>query len=177
MKSEQILLRLINIVFFFALAAAIVAGGMTILGLITHDGVGILIDSSTGEVLDKHLEASLAIKDYVKVFLSIILTCLFVVPIYFLRKAALDLLRGNIYSDRVVTGLRWAGITIIGYKVFEVLVTFYERLAFQGKMKFEVKFLGVDSLAFVVIIGLFFILLSKIVDNAAGLQKDVNMTI
>lgn len=177
MKSEQLLLSLINIVFFFAVVAAIFAGGLTILAFVTHDGVGILIDSSTGEVLDKHLEASPTIKDYVKVFLSIIMTFLFVVPIYFLRKATVDLVRGHMYSEQVVTGLRWAGITIIGYKVFEVLVTFYERLAFQGKMKLEVEFLSVDSLVFVVIIGLFFILLSKVVVHAAGLQKDVNMTI
>jgi hypothetical protein len=177
MKSTNLLNVLINVFYYIILIIGIVFTCIMIYAGIFDDGVGLLIDSATGEIIDDSFEASLTIKDYVKMALNILTMLFFIKTIYHLRIATLKMIKGEMFNHLVSRNLKWTGISMILYKIVSLVLEHYSEIVYHNTFSLDFDFNGFESFIFILILGLFFILLSNVIKNGITLKSENDLTI
>jgi hypothetical protein len=177
MESSQLLNVLINAFYYVILITGVLVTGFIVYAGIFDDGIGIVVDKATGVIINDKYEASLGMKDYGKIALTIIEMVLFIKAIFHLRKATLKMIKGEMFDELVVKNLKLTGISMIAYKAVNILREQYSSVVYNGELTFGLDFEGFESFIFILILGLFFLLLSSVIQRGMTLQDENDLTI
>ncbi|MFT6335022.1 MAG: hypothetical protein ACJATI_001768 [Halioglobus sp.] len=151
--------------------------GMLIYAGIFDDRVGISVGRSSFGIVDREFASALSPKDYGKVIIAICIVILFIKTIYHLRKATLKMIKGEMFDQVVSENLKWTGISMILYKVSSLIGNLYSEVLYQNQFTVGFDFGGFESFIFILILGLFFILLSNVIKNGITLKSENDLTI
>lgn len=177
MKSTQLLKLLINLFYYGTLISFVLMIGFLIYSGVFGSEGGIMVNSDTGKMmLSDNFKTTLTQKDFGKIALMIAGSVFFFTTIYHLRSATLKMIKGEMFDEYVVRSLKWAGVSIVLYKVFQLVDEVYTQISYQDSFSIGLDF-GYGSFAFTLMLGLFFILLSKVIQNGITLKMENDLTI
>jgi len=177
METNQLLKITINIFFYVILFSVLGLSLFTSYAMISHDGVGILIDKDSNVVLNSAYEADLTFRDYMHVLIAILEAMFFTLSIYFLRKATLEMVDGRIFTKLVANSLRNTGFMMIIYKLCGIIKEQYKNIVYDSQFTMSFDFNGFESFIFIFVLGLFFILLSSVINNGIRMKSENDLTI
>jgi hypothetical protein len=177
MESTQLLNVLINVFYYIILITGVLVIGLLIYIGLFDNSLGFAIDSSMVSIMDKEYADSLSIKDYVGLMISILGMFLFIKTIYHLRTATLKMIHGEMFNHVVAKSLKLTGLSMIGYKVVSIIKDLYSESIYDGTFTVGLDFNGFESFIFILILGLFFILLSKVIKNGISMKSENDLTI
>ncbi|MFT6781453.1 MAG: hypothetical protein ACJA1A_001374 [Saprospiraceae bacterium] len=177
MESTKLLNILINLFYYIILITGIMVSGIMIYAGIFDDGVGIVVDNATGIIIDDSYEAHLSLKDYVKIGIALLAMFFFIKSVFHLRIATLKMIHGQMFSPVVARHLKLTGLTMITYKTLSLIREQYSQYVNEGTFTIGLDFSGFESFIFILILGLFFILLSNVIQRGITLQDENALTI
>jgi hypothetical protein len=98
--------------------------------------------------------------------------------VYILRKLVRNFLKGKLYTTLQITALNLVGQLIILITLAQGVIEFFGKIVIDSRVgiDFGMK-LSFGSFWFILAIGLFFIYLSKIFQNAKNLKEDNELTV
>lgn len=109
---------------------------------------------------------------------EIIIGGLTLYTIYILRKLIRDFFKGKLYTKFQIATLNLVGQFIIFITLAQGIVDFLGKILFESRVGVELGTeLSFGSFWFILAIGLFFIYLSKIFQNARNLQEENELTV
>jgi len=177
MASTQLLNVLINVFYYVLLFMGIIITGVMLYAGIFDDGIGIVVDKATGVIINDNLEESLSLKDYGKLLLTVLEMVFFIKCIHHLRKATLRMIKNEMFSSIVSLNLKQTGVSMILYKLVSLVREQYSKIVYDGQFSLGFDFNGFESSIFILILGLFFILLSSVIKNGTSLKSENDLTI
>ena len=101
---------------------------------------------------------------------------LLVYTIYVLRKLVRNFFKGKLYTRYQIASLNLIGQLIIIIILGQGVIDFITRIYFESQVGIHIGF-SLTSFWFILAIGLFFIYLSKVFDNARLLKEDNELTV
>ncbi|WP_308991558.1 DUF2975 domain-containing protein [Mariniflexile litorale] len=112
---------------------------------------------------------------------------LFIIAISFLRKSVSLFMQSDFYNNQVIKNFKIVGSLFVFIGVSSIIVQLFFALYFKNTIKIEddifIKILSIASAAidlksiFSIVIGLFFLLFSKIFENSRILKQENELTI
>ncbi len=111
------------------------------------------------------------------IILNLILYTGFVFLIYRLRKLLRLFFRKKLFSSRQTRDLNLIGKLIVMLSIGKALLNFLLKFLLENNLDLSIKTAYLDSLWFSLAIGLFFIYLSKVFENARILKEENDLTI
>ena len=172
MESTQLLNILINVFYYILLLVGIAVICTIIYVGFFSDSLGIYVDhtsNTTGVVLNEY-KSTLVPKDYGTIALTLFAMVMFIKAVYHLRIATLEIIKGNMFNSVVAMNLKWTGVSMIVYKVISILKEQYSNIMYENQITLGLDFEGFESSIFILILGLFFMLLSQVIQNGITLQ-------
>jgi len=177
MREISLLKFLINIFYYLVLFATIAIVLFVIVSAVFFDGVGFFVNSDTYVVLNEELSHAKSWRDYAVVLGGIISMLIFLTSIYHLRNATLKIVNGEMYHKKVIHHLRLTGQFMILYVIFKSLFEFIKKLIYVQEFTIGFDFDGYDSSIFLIILGLFFMLIARVLDHARLVKTENDLTI
>lgn len=169
--KPPVVLKGILEIMFIILMIGVVAGAFTTIYLLIFqkEEISFEVLNYTIEYLDP-LTVSLIIY-------QVVLKVLFAYLIYLFRNLIRDFTKANFYGLSQIRILRRIGRLIIELSIGKALLGFLAGLILgvSARVNIEVEFL--DSFWFTLALGLFFVYLSKIFENAKALREENELTI
>ena len=115
---------------------------------------------------------------WIGIGLSILAYILFLIGLNYLRRTANEFLSNSFFTEGISKNLKLSGLFFIVSAIILaiIFIVFWVIEASNGSIKFV---LGIDIMTpiFLCIVGLFFILQSKVMDQARMFKEDSNLTI
>lgn len=181
MKSIQLLKSLINITYYILLIGLLFYPLFMVYGIFA-DNVGILVNSSGDSTYyelneDGYTNGGLGGKDYVVIALSFIKSLLFFLSIHYLRKAVVRMIDVTMYDTLVSTSLGLTGNCIIIYAIFDSMFRVIKRAVYSGQFTIGLDLDSFNSFIFLIILGLFFLLIGKVITRGMELKQENDLTI
>ena len=168
MEASKILKTLIDILFF--LLAAVLIGVILLQLFLNFDDKAIAIN---GELM---LWNDVGIKYWFIFTLGILISFLYLASIYYLRKAVKEMVEGQIFNVAVSEHLRRSGKILVSLSILSIILFFLKRLSenqisigFEGSLS--------NSNLFMIIIGLFFMLTSEVINKGIQIKSENDLTI
>ncbi len=124
----------------------------------------------------KVVEFDIATK--ILVFIEMLVAALFIYAVYILRKLISNFFKGQLFTRFQIASLKIIGQLIILTTLIQGIINFVAPLITTGKGRIgiEVGF-SFGSFWFILSIGLFFIFLSKVFENAKKLKEENELTV
>ena len=97
--------------------------------------------------------------------------------VYCFRNLIREFYHKELYSLSQIRLLRKIGIFIIGLSIGRSLLVFLAEFLLKGSAKVHVEIEFLDSFWFTIALGLFFVFLSKIFENARNLREENELTV
>ena len=172
LKTLQYLINFFFFGFFFAVFAVIFIHIFTPAGSF-YD---LLLDLSKTGFADNLLESDRL--NYLTLTINLIRFLLFTLILIFFRKAVMKFVVGKVFDEVTRKNLKYMGIftVLLGcLKMFaKVWVPYFLD---KGITIFSLNFTGFGSTYFIIALGLFFIYMSKVLEESAILQQENELTI
>lgn len=182
MKTIKTLKTLINILFFTLIGAAILQVLFWFIVYFFSDSLPIFLQGFK-IVFSSFLNW--------KMFLIPLITALnfvlFIITVSYLRKSVSSFIQSDFYSKEVIKNLNKAGTILVFIGVSTILIQIFSIVYIQNivqiKINVFIKFLNVIigsidlKSTFSIIIGLFFMLFSKVIENSRTLKQENDLTI
>lgn len=179
MRSINLLKVLINITYYILLVGLLFHPLFMIYGLFS-DNVSISFYGSGSlmyELMDPDFAKGLSGSDYFVVGLSFVKSVLFFLAIHFLRKGVLRMIDVTMYDKLVTNSLGLTGNCIIIYAIFNACLNSIIGIIYRGKLTIGLDFDSFNSFIFMIILGLVFILMSKVIKRGIELKLENDLTI
>lgn len=177
METNNLLNVLINFLHYIIIITSVLVFALLLYSVFCGNGVGLMDDGRIYVPYNEGSKAELEFKNYVKIFISLITTGLFIKTIFHLRIATLKMIKNDMFNSVVAMNLRWTGISIILYKLSSILGEYYSKLSMGKSFSVEIGFEGFETFIFIIILGLFFILLSNVIKSGISLKSENDLTI
>ena len=181
MNSIQLLRTLINITYYILVIGLLFYPLFMVYGLFS-DNVGISVDQlgdSTYYELneDGFTNGGLSFKDYIVITLSFIKSLLFFLSIHYLRSAVVRMIDITMYDNLVSKSLGLTGNYIMTYAIFDAIFRVIKRVVYSGQLTIGLDFDSFNSFVFLIILGLVFLLMSKVIIRGVEMQQENDLTI
>ncbi|TDN95519.1 hypothetical protein DET49_101117 [Salegentibacter sp. 24] len=112
------------------------------------------------------------------IFLSILKSCLFIFIIYVLRKLIKSFFKDRVFTPFQIKALNLTGQLIIIVTIVAPILNFISSLILKNKARMSLDMeLSVNSFWFTFALGLFFILLSKVFEQAKNIKEENELTV
>ncbi len=112
------------------------------------------------------------------VFIEILVAGLFIYTVYILRKLIRNFFKGQLFTRFQIASLKIIGQLIILITIIQGIINFVAPLIITGKGRIGIEIgFSFGSFWFILAIGLFFIFLSKIFENAKTLKEENELTV
>lgn len=186
MKTIQILRTLINILFYILIAVFGIGFIFFIILFFFPESLPPLLGN-----FSMLFSSMFSWEMYLGPLSSVVNFVLFIVAIFYLRKCISSFLNSDFYSEKVTTNLKKAGNIFIFIGVSTIIIQLFAILYFQNlaenMIQMKTTFLitlsnilaaTIDLKSVIsIIIGLFFLLFSKIFENGRVLKQENDLTI
>ena len=169
MKPPLILKTILDIVFFFGILG-LFAPFLILLFSLTENPIPIEINGRT--VSDfTYLTIGLIAVNYLISIFSVYI-------IYLIRKLVRSFFKNKFFTKQQISLLNITGKLIIICSVAQIFINFFSTVILEGKARVGIS-VGVtfDNFLFVIAIGLFFIYLAKLFDNARIAKEENELTV
>lgn len=171
MKQPILLKTVLDICFFLLLLTFISAVVILVIALVTGEEI-ILFEVNEETVSDLSLEA------FILTVAELFKAALFVYTVYILRKLVRNFFRRKLFTQYQIASLRLIGQLLIVITILEGLIGFAGNLLLAGRITLRISAeLSFGSIWFLLAIGLFFIYLSKIFNNARIMKEENELTV
>tara|TARA_R100000935_G_C2837557_1_gene169012 strand:+ start:2892 stop:3407 length:516 start_codon:yes stop_codon:yes gene_type:complete len=171
MKPPILLKTILDICLYLLVIGFIVSVSFFIIQLITGENLSPLNINGT-----KIIKFNTPSK--VLIAIEMLIAGLFIYTIYILRKLVRDFFRGKLFTRFQIASLKIIGQLIILITIFQGIVNFVAPLLInsEGRIGIKVGF-SFGSFWFILSIGLFFVFLSKVFQNAKNLKEENELTV
>jgi NADH:ubiquinone oxidoreductase subunit K len=171
MKPPILLKIILDICLFFLIIGLISSVSIFVFQLVTGDKIA-TININGIETEDFNTPVLILIS------IEILIAALFIYTIYILRKLIRNFFKGKLFTVFQIASLKLIGQLIILSSACQGIINFVGPIIIKDEIKFGV---GVDfslgSFWFILAIGLFFIFLSKVFENAKNLKDENELTV
>ncbi|GGG93903.1 hypothetical protein GCM10011416_08940 [Polaribacter pacificus] len=186
MKTIQILRTLINLLFYTLIAIFALGFAFGVILLFFPE-----ILPSPYNAYTMLFSSFFTWKMYLMPSIAIINYVLLILAIFFLKKSVSSFLKSDFYSERVTKNLQKGGSLFIFIGVSTITIQFFSAIYIQniandmigGQYNFLIRWSNILAAAIdlksiiAIIIGLFFLLFSKIFENSRVLKQENDLTI
>ena len=171
MKPPILLKTILDICFILLLLTFLSASILFIIMLVVGD-------SFVPINLNDRIISELTPVSITLLFIELLIAGLLVYTIYILRKLVRNIFKGKLFTRYQATSLNLIGQLIILITLAQSFTEFMARLFLESEMGLVMELdLSFISFWFVLAIGLFFIYLSKIFENARLLKEENELTV
>ncbi len=180
MKVSKLLRLLIDIMYFTLLTGGVALIIILFWGMFFSDGTGIIVQADRPghlTIIDNNYPLSFGWEDYAKMFIPFMKYVLFFASIHYLRKAAHDLTSEKFFNKNVSASLLKCGYLIAGYALISAFGGFILHLLIEKRFKVSLDFIDYGSFLFLMVLGLFMILLSKVIIKGMLIETENKLTI
>ena len=171
MKPPLFLKRVLDLCLFFILFTLLVSIAASIINAVSQeDLVPVIIN---GERIEIYTTSVIIV-----ILLGILKSCLFIFIVYVLRNLIKSFFKDTLFTRFQINALNITGQLIILATFFTPLINFISNLILKSKARisFEVE-LSMNSFWFTLAIGLFFILLSRVFQQAKNIKEENELTV
>ena len=170
MDPVKLLIFLIDVFYYGVILVSLI-----MLSLFMHSWI---FEPESALIFSKIDLRNMTLMGFTVVVLSVISIILFITTLYHLRKAILRISKNELYHINTIKHLNFAGWTIIFYAIFKYFLEYIQIYLDNGSFTvISLDFKGFNSLWFIMILGLFFQLISRVFENARKLKLENDLTI
>jgi hypothetical protein len=171
MKPSILLKTILDICLYFLVISLIISVFFFVIQLITGENLTPININGT-KILEFNTSSS------VLIIIEMLIASMFIYTIYILRKLIRNFFKGKLFTTFQIASLRLIGQLIILITIFQGIVNFITPLIIngEGRIGIEIDF-TFGSFWFILAIGLFFIFLSKVFENAKKLKEENELTV
>lgn len=171
MKPPILLKTILDISFFLLLLTFCSALGVT--AMTAAFGQGFIPIEIDGQVISELSPVALVV-----IFAELVIGGLSVYTIYVLRKLVRSFFKGKFFTRYQIASLNLIGQLIIVVTLGQAVIGVFARIYFESRVQVGVQAdLSFTSFWFILAIGLFFMYLSKIFENARLLKEENELTV
>lgn len=121
-------------------------------------------------------DAGLNIKNLIKPIVLIIGQLVYLATVFYLRKGVRDMVGKTFFHESVAKNLSIAGVLLFVVSLVSIVFTFLQNL-WDGVLKLGMETSILKSEIFMIIIGLFLILMARVVKEGVALKSENDLTI
>ena len=171
MKPPILLKTILDICFYFFAVSIISASFFLISGI--YYGISLIPLYINGKEITDFTNITVGL-----LIFQFLIALLILYTIYLLRKLIRNFFKGKLFTTFQITSLNLIGQLIIVAILAQAVLEFIGRLFLQKKASLGIEFdLEYGSFWFVLSIGLFFIFLSKVFQNAKDIKDENELTV
>jgi hypothetical protein len=171
MKPPLFLKRVLDICLLFILFTLLISIAASIVNAVSQEDL--IPVSLNGEKIEIYTTPVAIV-----IFLGVLKSCLFIFIICVLRKLIKSFFKDTLFTRFQINALNLTGQLIILATIVTPILNFISTMILKSKARMSLDIeLSMNSLWFTLAIGLFFILLSKVFQQAKNIKEENELTV
>ena len=170
MKPPILLKTILDILFIILVLSVSATFILFLISIFTNHSMPVEVNNRAIETLNA--------STYTLIFISFLFSILSIYIIYLLRKLVRSFFKLKFYTRLQISLFNLIGQLIIVTAIGKVILNFFSLLILEGKAKLGIEAdTSFDNLLFILAIGLFFIYMSRIFENARTIKEENELTV
>lgn len=170
MKKLYLLKALVDLLWFFSVIVIVAIAFFLPFLFFSSDPIEIPMEIGETEVTVMDMPTKLMLIGLVVAY------CFFVYSLFLFRKVLVLFSKRKIFEDEVIVLLNKIGKFFLIASLLAVLVNFISKLYIKNEIKLGIEGGFFDSFLFTASLGLFFMVLSEVFENAKSMKEENDLT-
>ena len=157
----------IQIFFFILIVSVLVSSGLVLHSIFIAEVPFYVLngEGSNTDFIDKTI-----------IVIAVVLELVYVAMVFYLRRGIIELVSGNLFHETVAKNLNIAGMILIFVSIGRILLKFTKELS-DGVFNIGFETPLFNSKIFMVIMGLFLMLMARVIKEGLALKSENDLTI